>query len=619
MIIFGKKGNLKKIYREYQQSLLLRYYFFEWAKQNLPIDSVVAVNLPYVKGRFILLQKGEVVTLESTFSDDIICVICAPNSFEEEKTGSVWTCFEKTSTFELWENTNKYNQLPLWHGLNEEEKVALVELVRTHASYFFCNGEIPLEEFDINKDLIRRLERPASVGVSVWKDGELRGCWIATSDSCLSATKEATVKALGDRRFKALTSEEFQMCRIEVSVMAGFPGPILASDMARDSLDSTKAYRAHKKESIGWFLPEVFNQTTFSSKNDFFVRLAHEKGGFSANGMSVLAYSVDGFIESENRSEILSLSGSVIRRDDLSWREIGEGAAAHLLSLIDLQGFMPSILNPFDIRDKGRISLPRAAFVVSALAEYQVNSNSDEERALIHRAYNYLHDICPRLLKTADDLYIASYLGIAAFYLKKEFDREALETAIISAQSLLEKKDISPILLLQVARLGFLSGIPNTTLLACRLSEKVLTDFKLKRIKDEPINLAEYADLFIVLNHMGEDFTGVREELVSWYSSLQNPDGSFPNSTRGGRPYVRGTGKIVESFASDPVLTSVLVNNSRVWLRNMQYTSENMYFIPPSRRDLFNGGFRHDALNAEVWSDATAHVLLAAVRLAQKN
>jgi len=51
------------------------------------------------------------------------------------------------------------------------------------------------------------------------------------------------------------------------------------------------------------------------------------------------------------------------------------------------------------------------------------------------------------------------------------------------------------------------------------------------------------------------------------------------------------------------------------WLRMMQYGEENTYFVPEERKLRVSGGFRHDALNQEVWSDASSHVLIGGARL----
>ena len=91
-------------------------------------------------------------------------------------------------------------------------------------------------------------------------------------------------------------------------------------------------------------------------------------------------------------------------------------------------------------------------------------------------------------------------------------------------------------------------------------------------------------------------------------------DGSFPATSRGGTPYVRGTGKVFEVLAARLGCGRDAVLAAARWLLNLQYDRANTFFVAVPVRERILGGFRHDYGNPEAWIDAAAHFILGGAR-----
>ncbi|MDP2837980.1 MAG: hypothetical protein Q8O53_01755, partial [Candidatus Moranbacteria bacterium] len=132
--------------------------------------------------------------------------------------------------------------------------------------------------------------------------------------------------------------------------------------------------------------------------------------------------------------------------------------------------------------------------------------------------------------------------------------------------------------------------------------------------------LASYPELIAVYHGLWR-LTGERQwkdkalRMVVWYQSKQQKNGAFPYSPGSTFVYTRGTGKIFETLACFPEENKAMLEKVFAWLRTMQYTKENTFFMNQDEQTLLVGGFRHDAFNREAWIDASAHVILGATRL----
>ncbi len=161
--------------------------------------------------------------------------------------------------------------------------------------------------------------------------------------------------------------------------------------------------------------------------------------------------------------------------------------------------------------------------------------------------------------------------------------------------------------------------------MAVGMAEEVLTDFDAKRSSArETLDLASYADLPNLLSFAsamdGKSHLNNRGgEILEWYLSTQNEDGSFPVRPNATYSYTRVTGKILEALCrrrlSDGDAEFI---KALKWLHSMQYTKEGSYFVKWELQETVLGGFRHDYHNANIWVDSTAHYL-SALSFGHKN
>ena len=289
-------------------------------------------------------------------------------------------------------------------------------------------------------------------------------------------------------------------------------------------------------------------------------------------------------------------------------------AVDHLVRIVDNAGWMPNVVDPFDIRMHNTVSLTRGAFTAYALLEYADVTQLDTYRSAGMRAYKAL---ATRTMVADEHAAVGIYLGMAARKLRLKEDVARFQNILM--KSSVFNADVQPIIFLQAARFLAAVGDPRSATFAAGVFEKVLEDFRTKKESGVPVSLASYADMLVVSRQLGNAYTAVQEEISAWYESYQLEDGSFPNTTSGGLAYTRGTGKIFESLAYEPIRHEQSIRRALAWLARMQYTPDSAFFIPRERQPLCLGGFRHDAGNPQAWPDAAGHVLLGGARLIQSG
>lgn len=620
--------SLRQKYAEYRDNRVRRDVFLSWAKHAFAEGEVIAVSFPGIEEHYKIIHTGadgNMVRIGREYPHCIMCtagtVDAVKQSYERNKSesdGNVWRRFFSTPLFEIWENIKKWGDAPpLRHGLTNDERAFLLEVVRKNVTHYLHTGkQLPVMVFGKGSG---RLEERLSAGVAIWRRGEVRGCMMVFDKPCLLSVLEASARVLSDARYKPLRAEELPDARFEITLFSDLGMPLLPTDVLRNELYYEKAYRMQQGVKVAWYLPEVFNVVKFSGARNFIEHLARKKGHFSSMGASTCFFEVEDFVESADRAAAVSLRGpipcqSASRQTQSSHEMMFQRAADHLVEIIDDSGWMSSILDPFDLRIRNTVSLTRSAFAVSALLEYNTATLSDVCRVAGVRAYEAL---ITRLAAADEQLAIGIYMGMAARMLGRKEDTARFQALVLNSK--LVDTDVRPIIFLQAARFLVDAGDSRSLSFAQALFAKVLQDFKIKKESAVPVSLAEYADLLVVSRQLGDAYGAVQEEISAWYESYQLADGSFPNTTEGGLPYTRGTGKIFESFAYDPVRHEHAMHRALGWLARMQYTPDSMFFIPLERQSLCLGGFRHDVLNPQAWPDAAGHVLVGAARLIQSG
>jgi len=618
--------SLRKRYTEYRDNRIRRDAFLAWAKNALAEGDVIAVSFPGIEEHYRVVKKAQgrdVVRIKKEYPH---CIMCATGtgdtvkkSYESDEDVSdkyLWRRFFSTQLFEIWEEIGRWKDTPpLRHGLTDDEKSFLLDVVRKNSMHHLRTGkQLPATVFGRGSN---RLDEPLSAGVAVWCRGEPRGCMIVCDKPCLLSVLEASAWALSDTRYKPLTPEELPETRFEITLFSDLGMPLLPTDVRHGEIYYEKAHRAQHDTDSAWCLPEVFNMEKFSSATDFIEYVVRKKGNFPAIGTSMCIFEAEDFIESADRTKAISLHGPIPSETPFevrpSFQALFKDAADHLVKIADT-GFIPGSIDPFSMQRDSAVSLTRGAFTACALLHYAAAVHSDIYRAVGMRMYEAL--AARHTTGIEEALTTGTYLGMAAQILGRHEDVAHFQRLVLNSD-LLNAEDVQPIMFLQAARFLADMGDSQSLSRARAIFEKTLKSFRARKDSGMPISLAEYADLLVVSRQLGDVYSTAQEEISVWYESHQSEDGSFPLPTR--VAYTRGTGKIFESLAYDPVRHARAIRRALPWLARMQYTPDSAFFIPHGRQPLCLGGFRHDALNTQAWPDAAGHVLLGGARLIQSG
>jgi hypothetical protein len=202
------------------------------------------------------------------------------------------------------------------------------------------------------------------------------------------------------------------------------------------------------------------------------------------------------------------------------------------------------------------------------------------------------------------------YLGKAASYLG---DDGTLDAAARTVLEQLEGPDPGPLVLAEAA--SFLDRVsarhPRAGDKCESLRRELLERFTSARASDEPVTLAEWAELGAVFPVRST----ASREVLDWLRNQQLASGAFPETTSSDFVYSRGTGKVFEVLALDAAESSSAVDRALRWLLSMQYRADSVFFVPCEHRRRVVGGLRHDYYGPDAWIDAAGHFLLGLARL----
>lgn len=510
--------------------------------------------------------------------------------------------------------------------LNEDEKILSLCIIRSALEAFLQKKPLPPS---LNRT--PRFEECSSLCVAYWIKGKLRGSQIITSQALYSALIEAALKAANDFRFKPILLHELHEIRIEVTIICPIHDQLSLRERKENVIDPLKGYQVEFDNHTGWYLPEVFNVIHFSGLYDFLFSLATKKGRIQSGNVpkaKFKKFEVDDFIESEDHKRALSLYGPIIDEEPflnhsvLSRNELEvflKSVADQLICNQEEDGNIIPIINPLtnEAKEIDWIRLPLAAGALAMIGNQLHDENyleAAKKSADFLSRYLYKHPSLGQYRK----LLALVYYGKLLLALGR--DDEAKSVAWMISEHTKSYED-EPIFNLQA--ISFFASFGDDPVffnLAKKLWKKSYNTYY-RKMKEKKIELALYPEALNVLYKLfflteDVDYEKQAREIINWYTILQRSDGSFPSVTHSLRvAHVRSTGKIFEALSLYPNECRVALSRSFTWLKKMQYTKENTYFIPQKNSEIILGGFRHDAFNHEVWVDASAHVLIGGVRL----
>lgn len=555
-------------------------------------------------------------------------LICLPGKFDTGvktlSSGQVttdWYPLFRSSTLEVWENKTRHldKVLPLRFGLSPAEKLSVTGAVRQMLEDIFNGREPKLP------NLGERFKEKQTLDIAVWVDGHLRASMIEAGKSCRVALLDASRRVPHDARFESLlTKEELPRARIEITLMSSLEIPLNQDTFAQNIIDPTLGYVVRSHGRTGWYLPEVHNAVQFQNLRVMASSLARTKAKIEAHSLRPRDYRIFSVIDwIETDTGILSLSGSmpVEREGALSQRDLLSMGERAVRQLEYLQNTYPIIPTKIHHRTGATKEIDWIRLACAAHALFAYGQASQSERAL---------DIAREMTRDIDNpanQEVGSFQknGHPSVYrLRTNFflgEQASPETIMRVEKELREKKldTISHLqglsLLLEASQAHVLEGMKFVSEEANRMYHQWVDQRDLATTQ-----LAYFPELYAIIASLFRttDANGWQEKCVdmeNWYRSKQLSDGSFPLMPSRAFAYTRGTGKILEVLACRPVENRQVLERGMRWIETMQYTPENLFFIPIENRELFWGGFRHDAFNPEVWIDAAAHVLLCIARL----
>ena len=290
-------------------------------------------------------------------------------------------------------------------------------------------------------------------------------------------------------------------------------------------------------------------------------------------------------------------------------------AADWLCRIQEPDGNIPPIINPL-AGSKGsnsQVDWPRLAFTAWSLAEFGKAIKEEKYLRAAEKGFEYLKKYLlgsPELGIRNQELTLA-YFGQLSLSLGKSRD------ATIAAEKILVRfpgLSFEPITFSQIA-----SFFKETVKCDHRFRgtlENILIELK-NRFESapknkEPMDLAVWAELVNMFKDSNPEFS---QKVLEWLKIKQLSSGAFPESTISEFVYTRGTGKIFEVLAINPVRNRDALNRVLRWLLSMQYHEESAFAVPHEFHPAILGGFRHDYFNQEAWIDAAGHILLGGSRL----
>ncbi len=558
-----------------------------------------------------------------------------------------WRLIFQSPELEICEHEKRLqkNQFkPLRWGLNEEEKRTALKIARESIEIFLKEKRIP-KITDFSFSLSGAFYLKTDLDVALWTKGVLRGSWVAVNNFLGEGIIETAIYASRDSRFKPLEFDELKDARIEITLFSDLKIPLSKSLLNKNEIFHDKGYLIRRGSKGGWFLPQVFNVSSFKTLKEFLSRLGSEKAFLQEKEIfdkktEIFIFEVDDFIEGEEKEEIFSLAGPAARagKPEGKIKNSAISAADWLIKMQEPDGNFVPIINPLTSRTS-QLDWPRSIFTGWSLIEFgkAVGNPKYIDAGRKNFSYGKKYILDEQIIKNFNNEGLdLAYLGQEALSLG--YSQEALQCG----NRILEKENqlkFEPILFSQIGSfLAELSRIDkNFMTSALRFGEKAQiafdNDLHQRRLMQLAV-WAELANLYLKLFEIQSDSSHLQavRKVIDWLLSHQLDNGSFraANDSNSNFVYTRGTAKIAEVLAEIFILEKQIdgaldlayykncLEKALDWLKTMQYSFENSYFIPKKNLDLIIGGFRHDYFNQEAWIDSAGHFLLAGSRFLKR-
>ncbi len=562
-----------------------------------------------------------------------------------------WVPIFTSQIISVYENTKRHKiNLPLRFGLTSDEKKEALSFARLSLERFLRTGFLD-RKADTAK-LSTRFFMYTDIDVALWVNGHPRGSYIIENQQLHEAIRLGISRASRDSRFKPLAISELENTQIEIGIMSSLKIPLQHSELEKkEFIQAEKGFLLKHREKKGWLLPAAFNVRNFSKFNDFLQYLSEIKAGINyrtSNSQSQFyQFEIDGFIEN-NKGGYNKISGSIAKSSQPLFNSISisaeKAALQWVMKMQENDGNIRLAIDPLSGTIK-QYDILRSSFTMGAVAEYiapsielktnylgQVESNFLYIKKLLNDAtilkplLSYCYGSFEGMVLwklTGDKTYLENVNNWVEILLKESFENEDAIT-VQQASSLL---------------LNFSKHNPQIKPKALEVAQIAKKQFLSAVEKGAPIQLAMFAELINTFSlcekiEKGKNHYKFALEVADWLISNQfsypnDKNGIFPATTAGGLPYTRGVGKIAETlpiaiiladeFGLDDMKYREALEKTMLWIEEMQYNDENVYFVTPEGRESVIGGIRHDMVNTEAWIDSVGHYLLALSRIRDKK
>lgn len=593
--------------------------FIEWARKHA-LD--IRIRTHFISGvcTYSLSTTGILRRVNSDARFDFLITSNSSDStqvLEELGLENSYKSIYSTPTFDILVKKNSKKLRNAVFSFSQEDKMSLCDAARALMLQYLISAHIS----DIPATLSdKRLNHVYGVDVAVWCDGELRSSIIVLNhvtfrDSFIQASCDAT----HDVRFRPLTVEELARSRIEIVLMSDLHIPIFQSEIQKHVPYVHVGHMVRTHDRIrGWFLPMVFNCSSFQSYSEFVQDLIVKKARIPNSekvNTKVYTFPVSDFIETATKTRYLYGPVLQVSLESISAINISTActmSANWLTSRVEQGGYLSPVTGLTHVSQQ-YFDMPRAAHAALSLSIYGLFIHNPNMIDVANRIMQYCVTHLAKYPEGSSRALTWAYLGQSMHVLgntKEAFQYTNLVNTHIEQQGAMDIITRS-----QIARL-FQLGIsekPEYQYVATFLIKDLISDFFRESRENRVLSLAEYAEIIVLTKaaNMHIEY----EEILDKYLTWQTQRGGFPNTPSSSYEYVRGTGKVLEAIcyeASRDIEDSIL--RAFTWLASMQYTEDSAYHISKPMRPFLEGGFRHDYTLGDAWIDSTAHVLIAGAR-----
>lgn len=514
----------------------------------------------------------------------------------------------KSSTVEIYERSDSTPARGIRHGVADEFAHMLLKHIRLVARAAICSKSCrPFP--DLEKKIFQYIySERCTFGITVWKDGYVRGSAVSSGVSLKDGLDETVTNTLRDIRFKPLSTQELEDARIEINISPDIWMPVTDLDLRSEIAPHFLASRCkvHGRERAHNF-PAVTNIGYSGNTYDYYRKLA-EKARIGKNQQILFETApCFSFIENARLDSALQIRGGIpLVAEIRPSLKLLEDITESIVQNIDSDGFIQNRFQLSTSSKNYRMDILRMSFIYSALCEsrdFTAKRHHDKSirklRNFIEKnisAHTMLQQALPEIYLARGDLFLGEK---DSTFLRKSLSRDYQNVQIPAAIQIMKLKLL---ILNQEGR-----AVPR------ELSDYAGIIFREWRMHKDIDNFYLFSDIISILRQIKLDRE--YEEISTWLASKQHPDGSFSEKRV---PTTRNMSKIIESCMTDTRLAPHM-HRATAWVLRMLYTHDSMFHIPTDMRPCFNYCLRHDYWNRDVWLDGSAHLLTALTRKLYKE